>query len=201
MRPDSTVPFLVVLSRSHRSPGLSAEPFADRCFPGNGSRAFTLPGKLAERERLIFRGPRKLVLSSKVGRWVNRASSPHGLVPSRAWRRRLRCVSGTRVSNSIHSSSAAGPVSARIFQAGCLNDGGLCLLRGKNHLHRGGARDRPCSTVPMPAPMAAPIGPPRSAPATPPTTAPAAAPRSSARARLEVYKRVERGRTEPAWYS
>ena len=71
-----------------------------------------------------------------------RASSPHGLVPSWAWRRRLATSEG-RVSNSIHSSSAARPVSARIFHAGCLNDGGLRLLSGKNHLHRGGARDRP----------------------------------------------------------
>ena len=70
------------------------------------------------------------------------ACGPHALVPSRAWRRRLAASQG-RVSNSIHSSSAARPVSARIFHAGCLNDGGLRLLKGKNHLHRGGARDRP----------------------------------------------------------
>jgi hypothetical protein len=70
------------------------------------------------------------------------ACGPHGLVPSRTWRRRLAASQG-RVSNSIHSSSAARPVSARIFHAGCLNDGGLRLLSGKNHLHRGGARDRP----------------------------------------------------------
>jgi hypothetical protein len=68
------------------------------------------------------------------------ACGPHALVPSRAWRRRLAASQG-RVSNSIHF---CGTSCFRAYlPRGCLKDGGLRLLKGKNHLHRGGARDRP----------------------------------------------------------